>query len=112
MVHKVRIFVRSSCEKPEDIDPHGTPPGTLICGEEEIVEQQVVTGMAFSKDEAQISRRRSADKPGVAAAIFGRLAEANIKFDRIFKNVPADAATPEDRKSVGKGRGEVSDGGR
>ena len=41
----------------ENIDPHGTPPGTLICGEEEIMEQQVVTGIAFSKDEAQISVR-------------------------------------------------------
>src|ERR1700680_4123252 len=71
MVHNVRIFVRSSFERPEDIDPHGTPPGTLICGEEEIVEQQVVTGIAFSKDEAQISIRRVQDKPGVAAAIFG-----------------------------------------
>ena len=60
MVHNVRIFVRSSFEKPEDIDPHGTPPGTLICGEEEIVEQQVVTGIAFSKDEAQISIRQRA----------------------------------------------------
>jgi aspartate kinase len=74
MVHNVRIFVRSSFEKPEDIDPHGTPPGSLICGEEEIVEQQVVTGIAFSKDEAQISIRRVQDKPGVAAAIFGPLA--------------------------------------
>src|SRR5262249_50714803 len=63
MVHNVRIFVRSSFEKPEDIDPHGTPPGTLICREEEIVEQQVVTGIAFSKDEAQISIRRVQDKP-------------------------------------------------
>src|SRR5476651_2667699 len=59
MVHNVRIFVRSSFEKPEDIDSHGTPPGTLICSEDEIVEQQVVTGIAFSKDEAQISIRRS-----------------------------------------------------
>ncbi|MET0279150.1 MAG: aspartate kinase, partial [Pseudorhodoplanes sp.] len=42
MVHKVKIFVRSSFEKPEDIDPHGFPPGTLICDEEDIVEQQVV----------------------------------------------------------------------
>ena len=58
MVHKVRVFVRSSFDKPEDIDPHGTPPGTLICDEEEIVEQQVVTGIAFSKDEAQISCAR------------------------------------------------------
>ena len=76
MVHKVRIFVRSSFDKPEDIDPHGDPPGTLICDEEDIVEQQVVTGIAFSKDEAQISVRHVPDKPGVAAAIFGPLAEA------------------------------------
>ena len=50
MVHSVRIFVRSSFDKPEDIDPHGVPPGTLICDEAEIMEQQVVTGIAFSKD--------------------------------------------------------------
>src|ERR1700686_5267864 len=67
MVHNVRIFVRSSFDQPEDIDPHGTPPGTLICDEEEIVESHVVTGIAFSKDEAQISVRRVPDKPGVAA---------------------------------------------
>src|ERR1700752_1508298 len=68
MGHNLRIFVRSTFERPEDIDPHGTPPGTLICGEEEIVEQQVVTGIAFSKDEAQISIRRVQDKPGVGGA--------------------------------------------
>ena len=95
MVHNVRIFVRSSFEKPEDIDPHGTPPGTLICGEEEIVEQQVVTGIAFSKDEAQISIRRVQDKPGVAAAIFGPLAEANINVDMIVQNVSSDGATTD-----------------
>src|SRR5690242_7574855 len=95
MVHKVRIFVRSSFEKPEDIDPHGTPPGTLICDEEEIVEQQVVTGIAYSKDEAQISIRRVQDKPGVAAAIFGPLAEANINVDMIVQNVSADGATTD-----------------
>src|SRR5271163_630358 len=78
MVHKVRIFVRSSFDRPEDIDPHGTPPGTLICDEDEIMEQQVVTGIAFSRDEAQITLREVADKPGVAAAIFMPLAEANI----------------------------------
>src|SRR3984885_14520224 len=82
MVHNVRIFVRSSFDKPEDIDPHAQqPPGTLICSEEEIVEQQVVTGIAFSKDEAQISVRHIQDKPGVAAAIFGPLADANINVD-------------------------------
>jgi aspartate kinase len=95
MVHNVRIFVRSSFEKPEDIDPRGIPPGTLICGEEEIVEQQVVTGIAFSKDEAQISIRRVQDKPGIAAAIFGPLAEANINVDMIVQNVSADGATTD-----------------
>jgi aspartate kinase len=95
MVHNVRIFVRSSFEKPEDIDPHATPPGTLICGEEEIVEQQVVTGIAFSKDEAQISIRRVQDKPGVAAAIFGPLAEANINVDMIVQNVSSDGVTTD-----------------
>jgi aspartate kinase len=95
MVHHVRIFVRSSFDKPEDIDPQADPPGTLICGEEEIVEQQVVTGIAFSKDEAQISIRRIADKPGVAAAIFGPLAEANINVDMIVQNVSPDGATTD-----------------
>ena len=95
MVHKVRIFVRSSFDEPEDIDPHGTPPGTLICDEEEIVEQQVVTGIAFSKDEAQITLRHVPDKPGVAAAIFGPLADANINVDMIMQNVSDDGATTD-----------------
>jgi aspartate kinase len=91
----VPIFVRSSFDKPDDIDPHGTPPGTLICDEEDIVEQQVVTGIAFSKDEAQISVRHVPDKPGIAAAIFGPLAEANINVDMIVQNVSADGATTD-----------------
>ena len=95
MVHKVRIFVRSSFDRPEDIDPHGTPPGTLICDEEDIVEQQVVTGIAFSKDEAQISVRHVPDRPGIAAAIFGPLAEASINVDMIVQNVSADNATTD-----------------
>jgi len=95
MVHKVRIFVRSSFEKPEAIDAHGTPVGTLICDEEEIVEQQVVTGIAFSKDEAHIAIRRVEDKPGVAAAIFGPLSEANINVDMIVQNVSSDGATTD-----------------
>src|ERR1700751_3532814 len=56
MVHNMPVFVRSSFDKPEDIDPHANqPPGTLICSEEEMMESHVVTGIAFSKDEAQIS---------------------------------------------------------
>src|ERR1700674_5370513 len=95
MVHNVRIFVRSSFDKPDAIDARGTPPGTLICSEEEIVEQKVVTGIAFSKDEAQISIRRIADKPGVAASIFVPLADASINVDMIVQNVSADGATTD-----------------
>jgi aspartate kinase len=95
MVHNVRIFVRSSFVKPDDIDPRQTPPGTLICDESEIMEQQVVTGIAFSKDEAQISIRRVQDKPGVAAAIFGPLADSSINVDMIVQNVSADGATTD-----------------
>src|SRR6266545_2091624 len=95
MVYNVPVFVRSSFDKPEDIDPHGTPPGTLICSEEEIMESHVVTGIAFSKDEAQISLRQIEDKPGVAAAIFGPLADANINVDMIVQNVAEDGKTTD-----------------
>jgi aspartate kinase len=95
MVHNVPVFVRSSFDKPEDIDPHGTPPGTLICSEEEIMESQVVTGIAFSKDEAQISVRQIEDKPGIAAAIFGPLADASINVDMIVQNVSEDGKTTD-----------------
>ncbi len=95
MVHNVRIFVRSSFDAPERIDPHGNPPGTLICDEGEIMEQQTVTGIAFSRDEAQISIRQVQDKPGVAAAIFGPLAAANINVDMIVQNVSADDKTTD-----------------
>jgi aspartate kinase len=95
MVQNVRILVRSSFIKPEDISPQSTSGGTLICDEADIVEQQVVTGIAFSKDEAQISIRRVPDRPGVAAAIFGPLADANINVDMIVQNVSADGSTTD-----------------
>jgi len=92
MVRKVRTFVRSSFEDPDapGMSDPDNPPGTLICDEDEIVEQQVVTGIAYAKDEAQISLRRVADRPGVAAAIFGPLAEANINVDMIVQNISED----------------------
>ena len=92
MVKGVRTFVRSSFDDPETCAPagDGDPPGTLICYEEEIVEKKVVTGIAYSRDEAQISLRRVADKPGVAAAVFVPLAEANINVDMIVQNVSED----------------------
>src|SRR5215467_9531550 len=96
MVHNIPVFVRSSFDKPEDIDPHANqPPGTLICSEEEIMESYVVSSIAFSKDEAQISVRQIEDKPGVAAAIFGPLAEANINVDMIVQNVSEDGKTTD-----------------
>jgi len=90
MVQGVRLFVRSSFD-----DPENPTEGTLICDEEEIVEQQVVTGIAYSKDEAQITLRRVADKPGVAAGIFVPLADANINVDMIIQVVSNDAQTTD-----------------
>ena len=90
MLNKVKTFVRSSFDDPDD-----PKPGTLICDEEDIVEQQVVTGIAYSKDEAQITLRRIADKPGVAAAIFVPLAEANINVDMIVQVVSDDTTTTD-----------------
>ncbi|MEQ8448047.1 MAG: aspartate kinase [Nitratireductor sp.] len=94
MVHKVRTFVRSSFADPDapGMGDFDNPPGTLICEEDEIVEQQVVTGIAYAKDEAQISLRRVADRPGVAAGIFGPLAEASINVDMIVQNISEDGS--------------------
>ena len=90
MTHRVPTYVRSSFDDPTD-----PKPGTLICGEEDIVEQQIITGIAYSKDEAQITLRKVADKPGIAAAIFVPLAEANINVDMIIQVVSDDAKTTD-----------------
>lgn len=92
MVHKVRMFVRSSFEDPdaEGMGDFDNPPGTLICDEDEILEQEVVTGIAYSKDEAQISLRRLSDSPGVSAAIFGPLSDEYINVDMIVQNISED----------------------
>ncbi|MEM8750448.1 MAG: ACT domain-containing protein, partial [Pseudomonadota bacterium] len=71
------------------------PPGTLICDEDQILEQQTVTGIAYAKDEAQISLRRVADKPGVAAAVFGPLAAAHVNVDMIVQNVSEDGSVTD-----------------
>ncbi|MBL0374727.1 aspartate kinase [Rhizobium sp. KVB221] len=94
MVFKVRTFVRSSFVDPDapGMGDFLNPPGTLICDEEEIVEQEVVTGIAYAKDEAQISLRRVADRPGVSAAIFGPLAETHINVDMIVQNISEDGS--------------------
>ncbi|WP_029353653.1 aspartate kinase [Bosea sp. 117] len=95
MVHKVRTFVRSSFTDPDapELRVNGDPPGTLICDEEEIVESEVVTGIAFARDEAQVSIRHVPDKPGIAAGVFVPLAEANINVDMIVQNISAEGFT-------------------
>jgi aspartate kinase len=90
MVHQVPTYVRSSFD-----DPANPQLGTLICDEEDILEQQIVTGIAYSKDEAQITLRNVLDKPGVAASIFVPLAEANINVDMIIQVVSNDAQTTD-----------------
>ena len=97
MVHGVRTFVRSSFDDPEatQVGAENLPLGTLICDEDEILEQRVVTGIAFSRDEAQISLRNVADQPGVAAAVFGPLADANINVDMIVQNISPDGRTTD-----------------
>ncbi len=97
MVHGVRTFVRSSFDDPDapQTGPGNQPVGTLICDEDEIVEKQLVTGIAYSKDEAKITLRRVEDRPGIAAAIFGPLAEASINVDMIVQNVSEDGATTD-----------------
>jgi aspartate kinase len=78
MKHGVRLQVLSSFT---DL------PGTLVVDEDEIVEQEVVSGIAYSRDEAKITLTRVPDRPGVAAAIFGPLADAAINVDMIVQNV-------------------------
>ncbi|WP_395698080.1 aspartate kinase [Methylocella sp.] len=90
MTHKVKTFVRSSFD-----DPDAPQPGTLMCDEEDIVEQPIVTGIAFARDEAQITLKRVADRPGVAAAIFLPLAEANINVDMIVQVASDDGAATD-----------------
>ncbi|WP_134500116.1 aspartate kinase [Microvirga pakistanensis] len=90
MMHRVPTYVRSSFDDPAD-----PKLGTLICDEEDIMEQQVVTGIAYSRDEAQITLRNVADKPGVAASIFVPLADANINVDMIIQVVSDDTTTTD-----------------
>ncbi len=90
MVHKVPTYVRSSFD-----DPQNPNTGTLICDEEMIMEQQVITGIAYSKDDTEITLRQVADKPGVAAGVFMPLAEANINVDMIVQNISEDGRTTD-----------------
>ncbi|WP_415182027.1 aspartate kinase [Phaeovulum sp.] len=81
MRHKVRLRVLSSFE---DTDENS---GTLVCDEDEIMESKVVSGVAFSRDEAKMTLLSVEDRPGIAAAIFGPLSEAGVNVDMIVQNI-------------------------
>jgi aspartate kinase len=93
MNHGVRVQVLSSFED---------KPGTLVVDEEEIVEKAVVSGIAYSRDEAKVTLIRVPDRPGVAAAIFGPLAEAAINVDMIVQNISLDGETTDMTFTVGR----------
>ena len=86
MKYRVRTQVLSS---------FSDAPGTLVVDEDEIVEQEVVSGIAYSRDEAKITLTKVADRPGVAAGIFGPLADAAVNVDMIVQNIAADGKTTD-----------------
>lgn len=80
MAQQVPVRVLSSF-----VEPGESNPGTLVCDEDEIVEKQIVSGIAYSRDEAKLSLKGLVDNPGVAAIIFGILADANVNVDMIVQ---------------------------
>ena len=84
MKERVRVQVLSS---------FADRPGTLVVDEDEIVEQAIVSGIAYSRDEAKITVRHVPDRPGVAASIFGPLSESSVNVDMIVQNVSAEGTT-------------------
>ncbi len=87
MRYKVKLRVLSSFEEPSDT------AGTLVCAEEEIMESNVVSGIAYSRDEAKMTLVSVEDRPGIAAAIFGPLSDAGINVDMIIQNIGEDGLT-------------------
>ena len=81
MRYKVRLRVLSSFEETDENS------GTLVCDEDEIMESKVVSGVAYSRDEAKVTLVRVEDRPGIAAAIFGPLADAGVNVDMIVQNI-------------------------
>ena len=94
MAHHVRLRVLSSFAEPEAMQALSLDNlediGTTVCDEDEIMETHVVSGIAYAKDEAKITVLKVEDKPGIAARIFGQLADASINVDMIVQNVAAD----------------------
>ena len=84
MRYKVKLQVRSS---------FSDAPGTIVCDEEEIMESRVVSGVAHSRDEAKMTVIGVPDRPGIAASLFGPLADGGINVDMIVQNISADGRT-------------------
>jgi aspartate kinase len=87
MRYKVKLRVLSSFEEPSD------DAGTLVCDEEDIMESNVVAGVAYSRDEAKMTLVSVADRPGIASAIFGPLSHAGVNVDMIVQNISEDGRT-------------------
>ncbi|MCH2547924.1 MAG: aspartate kinase [Alphaproteobacteria bacterium] len=94
MNHGVKVQVLSSFS---DV------PGTLLVDEEELMEKHKVTGIAYSRDDARITLTNLPNKPGVSAAIFGPLADANINVDMIVQNVTEDGKATDLTFTVPRG---------
>jgi aspartate kinase len=88
MKERVRVCVLSSFA-----DPDEPSNGTLLVDEDEIVEKEIVTGIAYSRDEAKVTLRHVPDRPGVATAVFGPLSAANVNVDMIVQNISAEGTT-------------------
>ncbi|OYW08718.1 MAG: aspartate kinase, partial [Rhodospirillales bacterium 12-71-4] len=84
MKQRVRVQVLSS---------FADKPGSLVVDEDEIVEQPIVSGIAYSRDEAKVTLRRVPDRPGIAASVFVPLSAANVNVDMIVQNLGADGTT-------------------
>lgn len=87
MRYKVKLRVLSSFEEQSD------DAGTLVCDEEDIMESNVVAGVAYSRDEAKMTLVSVADRPGIAAAIFTPLSEAGVNVDMIVQNISEEGRT-------------------
>ncbi len=92
MRYKVRLRVVSSFE---EVDENS---GTLVCDEDEIMESKVVSGVAYSRDEAKMTLLKVEDRPGIAAAIFGSLADAGVNVDMIVQNI-SEQDDPTDKRA-------------
>ena len=100
MKERVRVQVLSSFAPPDVLG--GDLPGSLVVDEDEIVEQEIVSGIAYSRDEAKITVRHIPDRPGVAAAIFGPLSEGGVNVDMIVQNIGAETSSTDLTFTIGK----------